>query len=168
MHYVKGPHWYAIRVRYRHEEVVIKGLLGKNTKYLHLTYCEKSKRKKDILTKAFFPGYMFINLELDRHLHVEILKLFGVVEIIKNSDGPVPIPDDQIANIAKLEMYEGEIYASQEFATGMKVRVINGPLEGLTGFIDTIEKNRIKLGIESVPGSVSIHIPPEDLEPITE
>ena len=165
MQYVNGPHWYAIRVRYRHEEVVQKGLAGKNTKYLHLTYCEKSKKKKIILTKSFFPGYMFINLELNRHLHVEILKLLGVVEIIKNSDGPVPIPDDQIANIEKLKEYEGEIFSSQKFATGMKVKVISGPLEGLTGYIDDVNKNHIKLGIESVPGSVSIHIPSEDLEP---
>ncbi len=168
MQYFKGTHWYAIRVRYRHEQIVEKGLTGKNINYLHLTYCEKSRKKKktELITKIFFPGYMFINIELDTHLHVEILKLFGVVEIIKNSEGPIPIPDSQIENIEKLKDYEGEIFSSQEFAVGMSVKVINGPLSGLTGFVDELNNNLIKLGIDAVPGSVSIHIPPEDLEVI--
>ena len=168
MHYFKGSEWYAIRVKYRHEHVVEKSLTNKELPPLNLTYQEQSKRKdrRKVITKSFFPGYMFINTELNSEKHVEILKTLGIVEIIKNSEGPVPIPESQIQNIQKLEKYTGTIITSAGFAEGMMVRVCHGPLKGLLGRIDEMHKKFIKLTIDSIPGSVAIQIPYSDLEPI--
>ncbi len=168
MQYYPGTEWYAIRVRYRHEHVVEKGLGNKRLSPLHLTYRELSKRKsrREVLTKPFFPGYMFIKTKLDAAQHVEVLKTFGVVEIIKNSEGPVPIPESQIRNVQKLEKYSGKILTLATFATGMMVRVIHGPLQGLLGRIDEMHKKYVKLSIDSIPGSIAIQIPYVDLEPI--
>ena len=168
MQYYPDTEWYAIRVRYRHEQVVEKSLGKKKLPPLHLTYQELSKRKnsRKILTKSFFPGYMFINTKLDAEMHVEVLKTFGVVEIIKNSDGPVPILEYQIRNIQKLEKYEGKIITLTTLATGMLVRVIRGPLKGLLGRVDEMHKKYVKVSIDSIPGSVAIQIPYIDLEPV--
>ncbi len=168
MHYYPGEHWYAIRVKTRFEKVAKKNLENKSVMSLYLTYQVLSKRKdrKKILTKAFFPGYMFIRTELNPEIHVEILKSIGVVEVLKNSKGPLPIPDDQIENVKKLEKYEGQITTFNEFASGMAVRVIQGPLMGVEGFIDEVHRDLVKISIESIPGSVAIHVNPYQIEPI--
>lgn len=168
MHYFSGEQWYAIRIRYRYEQMVEKALCGKNFSPLYLTYQEKSKRKDrhKILTKAFFPGYMFVKTALDAERHVEILKCQGVVQVMKNSQGPIPVPTDQIQNVMKLQKYSEKIITFTEFCQGMLVRVIQGPLTGLLGRVDEVQRKIIKISVDSVPGSVGIQIPYSHLEPV--
>ncbi len=168
MHYYPGELWYAIRVKYRHETIVQKSLNNKELSPIYLTYSEESRRKdrRKILTKPFFPGYMFIKAALDNDRYVEILKTIGIVEIIRNTEGPIPIPEEQIDNITKLEKYDGKVITSFDLCKGMRVKVFRGPLEGVFGQIDEINKHYIRLNIDSVPGAVSIQVPLADLEPI--
>ncbi len=168
MHYFPDEEWYAIRVRYRHEQVVEKALAAKEFSPLNLTYQEKSRRKdrRKILTKFFFPGYMFIRAALNAERHVEILKSIGVVEILRNSQGPVPILESQIQNVLKLKSYGGEILTFSEYCCGMRVRIIEGPLAGLIGQIDEMQRDLLKISIDSIPGSVAIHVSTDMLEPL--
>ncbi len=168
LHYFPGDEWYALRIKFRHEQIAEKALSNKNFSPLYLTYQEKSKRKdrKKILSKAFFPGYMFIQATLNAESHVEILKSIGVVELLRNSQGPIPIPEEQIRNVMKLSKYSGKVLIYKDFAVGMPVRVIQGPLTGLIGKIDEVQRNLVKISIDSIPGSVAIQVPFSHLEPI--
>lgn len=170
MHYFPNEEWYAIRVRYRHESVTEKALAAKDFSPLNLTYQEKSRRRDrtKVLTKFFFPGYMFIRAELNAERHVEILKSIGVVEILRNSQGPIPIREEQIKNVLRLQEYEGEILTFSEYCTGMRVRIMEGPLAGLIGRIDEMQRDLLKICIDSVPGSVAIHVSQDMLEPLDE
>ncbi len=166
--YYSGENWYALRVKYRYENLVEKSLKCKQFTPLYLTYKVKSKRKdrSKVLNKAFFPGYMFIKAELNQHSHVEILKSLGVVEILHNSNGPIPIPEDQIQNVLTLQKFNGKILAFNQFATGMPVRIIEGALTGVVGRINNIHRGLIKIGIDSIPGSVAIQVTDSQIEPI--
>ena len=168
MQYFTGEKWYAIRVKSRYERIAKKNLENKNIKSLYLTYQTLSKRKdrKKTLTKAFFPGYMFIKTELNSEIHVEILKSIGVVEVLKNKKGPIPIPENQIENVKRLEKYEGQITTFYEFASGMYVKIVQGPLMGVAGYVDEIRRDLIKISVESIPGSVAIQVDPCQIEPI--
>jgi transcription termination/antitermination protein NusG len=168
MYYFPGENWYALRVRYKHETVAEKALNHKRFSPINLTYQERSRRKdrKKILTKYFFPGYMFIKTTLDAEQHVEVLKSTGVVQIISNSQGPVPIAESQILNVLKLREYTGKILTFTEFCRGMLVRIINGPLTGLIGKIDEVQRNLLKVTIDSIPGAVAIQVTPNQLEPV--
>lgn len=168
MFYYPGENWYALRVKYQYESVVEKALQGKNFQSLNLAYKAWSRRKdrKKALIKPFFPGYMFVRSELDDEKHVEILKCIGIIEILKNREGPIPIPEDQIENVLRLKKFEGEFISLNEFAVGMKVKVIHGPLKGVIGFVDTIERDLIKVGIDAIPGSIAIHVNPAQIEPV--
>lgn len=170
MQYVPGENWYALRIKYQCEAIVEKTLQAKKMSPLHLTYQELSKRKdrKKIVTKAFFPGYMFIKSELNPEIHVEILKSIGVVDLLKNSTGPLPIPEEQINNVLRLKDYEGEILCFNEFKHGMPVEIVQGPLKGVRGVVDSVDRDLIKIGIDSIPGSVAIHVAPSQIEPIEE
>jgi len=166
MQYDSSERWYAIRVRYQYEPIVEKALGNKNFSPLNLTYKEEqttSERKK-IVSKQFFPGYMFLKAVIDARIHVEILKTIGVVEVLKDSQGPIPIPDEQIENIMKLKEYEGVVLNIPSFEKGMQVRVTKGPLEGIKGRVDQVNKNLIKIGVSAIPGAIGIEIPSSFLE----
>lgn len=167
MHYFQGEHWYALRVKSRYEELVKKALLAKSVDSLYLTYQQESRRKdrKKILTKAFFPGYMFIKAELTAELHLEILKCIGVSTILHDSNGPVAIPDEEIENILYLKDYEGQVvHIDSGISKGKRVRVIDGPLFGLVGIVDESRKGQIRISVENIPGAVGISIPEDLLE----
>ena len=168
MRYYPGENWYAIRVRSRFENIARKSLADKEVPSLNLTYQVLSRRKdrKKILTKSFFPGYMFIKSILTAEKHVEILNSTGVIEVLKNSHGPLPIPQEQIDNVRKLEKYEGKITTFEEFVSGMLVKVVQGPLKGIQGYVDEIQRDLIKIGIESIPGTVAIQVSPCQIQPV--
>lgn len=168
MHYFPDEQWYAIRVRYKHEFVAEKALAAKQFSPLNLTYQEKSRRRdrSKILTKFFFPGYMFIRAALNPERHVEVLQSIGVVEILRNSQGPIPILEEQIKNVLKLQNYAGKILTFTEYCCGMRVRIIEGPLAGLIGRIDELQRDLLKVCIDSVPGAVAIQVSADMLEPV--
>jgi transcriptional antiterminator NusG len=167
MHYLEGERWYALRVKSRYEEIVKKALSAIEVESLYLTYQEASKRKdrKKILTKAFFPGYMFIRVALNAEVHLEILKCIGVSTILHNSMGPIAILDDEIENIIHLKDYEGQVlHLDLGFSKGKKVRVIDGPLQGLLGTVAENRKGQVRVSIENIPGAVGVSIPEDYLE----
>jgi len=168
MRYDPTERWYAIRVRYKHEEVAKKALSSKNFSPLYLTYQEKSIRKDriKILTKPFFGGYMFIKAKLSAETHVEVLKSQGVVEILKNTQGPIPIPDQQINNISILKDFQGKSLPMPKFTKGNLVKVIKGALEGLIGRIDELDKDWVKISVDNMPTCVGISLAPELLKPL--
>jgi transcription antitermination factor NusG len=88
------------------------------------------------------------------------------VQIISNSQGPVPIVESQILNVLKLREYTGKILTFTEFCCGMLVRIISGPLTGLIGKIDEVQRNLLKVTIDSIPGAVAIQVTPSQLEPV--
>lgn len=168
MNYSSNKEWYVIRVKSRYEKIVQTSLLAKGFSPLHLSYIEASKRKdRNIsLSKPFFPGYMFVNVLLNAESHIEVLKTTGVIDLLKNSQGPIPVPEWQISNIIPLQNYSGKVYLFEEFKEGNFVRVTSGILEGLIGQVDHVAKDLIKIIITNIPGAFAVQIPPSYLEPI--
>ena len=84
MRYSRNLNWYAVRTRSQAEELARHGLSQKGFELLMPTYQAVSQRndRHKILTKPIFKGYLFIRLQLDATLHLEVLKTLGVVEIL--------------------------------------------------------------------------------------
>ena len=165
MRYSRNLNWYAVRTRSQAEELARHGLSQKGFELLMPTYQAVSRRKDrhKVLTKPIFKGYLFIRLQLDAPLHLEVLKTLGVVEILKNSQGPKTIPNEEIDNIMLLEKHVGECFEAPEFSVGEKVMVRKGPLKGLKGTVDEVHQRMLRVGIESLPGGIMIEIDPRQL-----
>ena len=165
MRYNKDLNWYAVRTRSKAEELARYGLTQKGFQPFMPTFQSFSKRKdrQKILTKPIFKGYLFVQFQLDPRTHLEVLKTFGVVEILKNSQGPLTIPNEEIENIRILEGHVGECFDAPEFMEGENVMVREGPLKGLRGVVDQVQNRLIKVGIKSFPGGIMIEIDPKDL-----
>lgn len=160
--------WYVLRIRAKYDQLVKRTLMNKQFEVLNPTYQEWSKRKdrKKLLTKPIFNGYMFIHTHLTPETHLEILKSYGVMDLLKNSSGPIPVPDEQIANVCLLEKHIGECFYAPEFAEGDWVRVCEGPLEGLIGQVDEMNKKYLRISVDSIPGSIAIDVSREHVEPL--
>ena len=165
------PHWYAIYTQSRHEQKVHERLTKKNIETF-LPLIERWSRRKDRRKRIhlpLFPGYLFVRTLLDAPIHLEILKTDGVVRILGNDGKPAPIPDEQISTIQRLMKNGIAGTPSPYLKEGMRVRVVNGPLSGIEGFLVKTQpqKHRLVLSVDLIKESISVEINELDVEPIT-
>jgi len=166
MQYCTEKSWYVLRVRSQAERLVHVGLHHKQFEVLNPAYRSLSIRKdrRKMLTRPIFNGYIFIRALLNPECHLEIIKTPGVVEILKSTSGPTPVPDDQIANVRLLEKHVGDCFFSTDFEVGDAVFVREGPLTGLRGVIDRLDRKKLHIHIDTIPGSVMIDVEPHQVQ----
>ena len=166
MHYCPEKSWYVLRVRSHAERLVHVGLHHKQFEVLNPTYQALSIRKdrRKVLTRPIFNGYMFIRTMLNPECHLEILKTPGVVEILKSASGPTPVPDDQVENVRLLEKHVGACFFGTDFEVGDAVFVKEGPLTGLRGVIDRLDRKKLHIHVDAIPGSVMIDVEPHQVQ----
>ncbi len=160
MQYCREESSYLIRVRSQSERLVQVGLHKKHFEVLNPIYQALSIRKdrRKVLSKPIFKGYMFFRARLDLESHLEVLKTKGVVEILRNRKGPTPVRDDQVEKIRILEKHVGECFHGTELVVGDVVIVSEGPLTGLRGVIDRMDRKKLHIHVDAIPGSVMIEV----------
>ena len=95
---------------------------------------------------------------------MDILKTPGVDEILKSPNGPTPVPDDQIENVRMLEKYVGDCFCGTDFKVGDAVFVREGLLKGLRGVIDRLDRKKLHIHVDAIPGSVMIDVEPHQVQ----
>jgi len=160
MQYCREESWYVIRVRSQSERLVQVGLHKKNFEVLNPTYQALSIRKdrRKVISKPIFKGYIFFRGLLDSESHLEVLKTPGVVEILQNRKGPTPVPYEQVENVRILEKHVGDCFHGADLVVGDAVIVRDGPLTGLRGVIDIIDRKKLYIHVDAIPGSVMIKV----------
>ena len=166
MQYCLEESWYVIRVRSQSERLVQVGLHKKQFEVLNPTYHAVSIRKdrRKILSKPIFKGYMFFRALLDSESHLEVLKTPGVVEILRNRKGPTPVPDEQVENVRILEKHVGDSFHGTDLVVGDAVIVRDGPLTGLRGLIERMDRKQLYIHVDAIPGSVMIEVEPHQVQ----
>jgi len=153
------PEWYAVYTRSHQERVVKTQLDGRGVENFLPTYEKTSqwKDRKKLIQMPLFPGYLFVKILSVRRL--EVLKAYGVVQIVGNSSGPVPIPEDQVASVRTFVEVGLKCDPHPYLKIGKKVRITEGPLEGLQGIL-VRKKNRslFVISVEMIQRSVSVEL----------
>ena len=162
--------WFALYVQVNHEKEVLKRLEQKSFEcYLPLMECwsrRQDRRKKVQL--PLFPGYVFVHTVLDNYTNVNILKTPGSVCVLRNSEGPLPIPDFQIENLKTMLGSSVSLTPHSYLKEGDWVRVVRGSLEGCMGILirQNPRRGRLVVSIDIIQRSVSVELNVEDVEPV--
>ena len=164
-------HWHALYVRSRSEKKVLSQLEDQGyTAYLPLVTQMKqwSDRKKKV-EEPLFKSYVFV-FSNDKE-YIPILNLYGVIKFVCFEKQAVIVPENQILAIKKFvsEYERGDEFKmlnNEELKVGQMVRIINGPLKGLIGRLETIRNKRhLIVYIDVVGQSIPVHIPRAKVEP---
>jgi len=156
---VEKNQWYALHVRSRYEKVVQTQLERKGYEVFLPTYLSTrrwSDRSKS-LSLPLFPQYVFCRLDI--HDRLPVLITPGVISVVGPGRVPMPVDESEIAAL-RLTLQSGtEPQPVPYFCEGTKVRVISGPLKGVTGRVIT-EKQRdhLLLSITLLMRSVAMEI----------
>ena len=158
--------WIAVRSKPRSEKIVSIELSKKNIESF-LPVVKKRQQwsdRKKWVEFPLFPSYVFAKIELKDSIY--ILNTHGVSTIVKFGDRVITI-DDKVVNSIKLALKgEYHLHPMKYFTIGDRVSVIDGPMKGAIGIVETKHKNenRLVIKIEALQQAITVHINSEYLE----
>ena len=151
--------WYAIRTYSGHENKV-KAHLENEVKIAHLEerissvlvpsekIIEVKEGKKKSKTKTFFPGYILVEAILDKETKHLILNAPGVISFVGPRGEPGPLQLDEVHRLlGRMEERKDVELLEVPFHVGEAVKVIDGPFNNFTGFVQDINEERMKLKV---------------------
>jgi len=152
--------WYAVYTKPRHEKKLADGLMEKGIEAyvpLRKVLRQWSDRKK-MVDEPLIRSYCFV--KVDKKLYFEVLNTHGAVRYVWFSGKPASIPEKQI-NVLKIiagsdievEKIPGNIMP------GTLVKVIAGPLIGITGELISISNHKkVIVRIDTLDHALSLSI----------
>jgi transcription antitermination factor NusG len=159
--------WFALRVKSRSEKVV--STIARNKGFEEFLPLYQSRRRWSDRFKSvempLFPGYVFCRLNPEFRL--PLLTIPGVMGFVGIGKVPVAIEEAEIAAI-QAAVGAGLIAEPYPFLeVGQKVRLAEGPLAGLEGWLVEVRKQqRLVVSVSMLRRSVAIEIDRQWVRPL--
>jgi len=109
---------------------------------------EMKNGKKVEKEKFFFPGYVLVEMILDKETQHLVLNTPGVINFLGTQNSPQVVHPSEIERIlGRTREPEHMDKFGIPFSVGDTVKVIDGPFNDFTGFIEEVnpEKNKVKV-----------------------
>jgi len=161
------PAWYVLHTRSRFEQVVFDGLDRKSLEAFlpRMTVMSKRRDRRLKIRVPLFPGYVFVKSELKPHERLEIVKTVGVVRLVGNRDGPVPVDDEAIDSLRIMVTGDNPVATGTRLKKGDRVMVVEGPFVGIIGtFVRYRGSGRVVVSIEALGQYAAVDVPEEYVE----
>jgi transcription antitermination factor NusG len=164
---VSVPKWYAVYTSANQEKRVVRELERRSVEcYLPLYgSVRRWKDRRVRLELPLFPGYVFVRVALRERFRV--LQIPGVARLVGFDGHPAPVPNEDIDAIRTC-LSGDHALLPHPYLDGQRVRVLSGPLAGLTGVVVRQKKQtRLVISFDLLMRSVAVELGPSDLNPQT-
>lgn len=151
--------WYAIHVFSGHEKKIKKYLeseVERTNLYDQISrvlipaedVIEMRDGKKRVKNRMFFPGYMLVEMELNKKTQHVVLNTPGVTNFVGPKNQPVALHEDEVKRIlGRVEDRRDEEVIDVPFREGDAVKVTDGPFTDFTGVVEEINHEKKKLKV---------------------
>ena len=164
--------WYAVHVLSGHErkvkaylenEAEVAGVSNKIGQILIPSeqVTEMREGKKRVRNKVFFPGYMIVQMVLDKDTRHLVLNTPGVTNFVGPRNQPQALRQDEVDRIlGRVEAGTSGELIDVPFRIGDPIRVIDGPFTDFTGFVEEIneEKKKVKVRVSIFGRSTPVEL----------
>jgi transcription termination/antitermination protein NusG len=104
--------------------------------------------KKKTKKKNFFPGYILVNADLDIKAKDFIINTPSVMGFLGSGSNPVPLMAEEVKRIVgRLTQNEETERTETVFRTGDFVKIIDGPFNNFSGFIQEVNEEKMKIKV---------------------
>jgi transcriptional antiterminator NusG len=104
--------------------------------------------QRKISNRKFFPGYIFVNMELDDETWHVIKNTPKVTGFVGHSTKPPEVPESEVRAITQ-QMEEGVLRPKPKvlFEVGEAVKVVDGPFQDFNGTVEEVrpEKGKVRV-----------------------
>lgn len=160
---VEEPRWFALWTQSHCERLVYEQLSAKGFETFLPTIREWSHRAgvRRLIPVPMFAGYLFVRHAIEKGSYLEIVNTRGVVRILgERWDRLAPIDDEEIEGIQRLGRSELALVPYPYLREGQRVRIVEGPLTGVEGFLVRHKPNRgmLVLSVNLLNRSVAVEV----------
>ncbi|MBA4182053.1 MAG: hypothetical protein C0506_15795 [Anaerolinea sp.] len=160
------PDWFALRVKPHAERSLFAALRSNGVDAMLPLYPDRrqwSDRLKT-LDRPLFPGYLFCRLLPSTPL--KLVTLPGAIGFVHFGAGPAPIPDPEIQALLQILDSGRRLRPLALIREGQLVRVVSGPLAGLTGPVLRIKDGHcLVVSVEILQRSVAVTLDGDSVMP---
>ncbi len=163
------PGWYVVHTRSRFETKVYDLLVKKSKTVFLPKMLVQSKRRdrRQMIRIPLFPGYIFVQTDMEPLERLDILKTVGVVRFIGNRSGPVPVDDATIDSLKIMVAADQDIHTGSKMKKGDRVVVVQGPLTGVIGqFVHYRGRHRVVVHIEALGQFAAVEVDMAHIEAV--
>lgn len=159
--------WYALFVKTGQEDKVKLRLEYRFKEQLAILVPKRrlKERKGGIwrfVTRTLFPGYVLVNGNLDSHILAKFKDIPGLLMLLKSESEPLKIDFHEMEVLSRLICNSEIIGISDIFVENERVRVADGPLVSLEGFIVSVDRRkgraRVQLNFLNEPRIVELGV----------
>lgn len=115
-------------------------------------------RKVRVTLGAYFPGYLFVEVDLARDRWRSINGTLGVAHLVGGAERPTPVPRGVVeALIAAAD--ERGVLTGPPLKAGQKVRIVAGAFADKLAVIERLdEAGRVRVLLEIISGQVAVTV----------
>lgn len=154
-----GVKWYAVRTYSGHERKVKEAIDKEIEKYgihdkmpsVYIPYerfVEVKDGKKKSRMKNAFPGYILVEMLLDKQTKSIVMDAPSIIGFLGVDDEPTPLRPDEIKRLLEPEQdQERKSVEKAPFEVGGAVKIIDGPFSSLTGVVQEVNTEKMKVKV---------------------
>lgn len=165
--YPPQTQWFAVWTRSRQEKSAASILESLRVPHF-LPLTNESRQwsdRKQSVSIPLFSGYFFVRINPLEESRLRVLKTPGVVGLVGNSLGPLPIPDEQIEQVRTILNSGTEYWKCPFMEEGDRVRVIRGALTGVEGTLLRVNsQTRLTVSVDMIQQSLAVSVSRNDVE----
>jgi transcriptional antiterminator RfaH len=163
--------WYVIYTK-PHGESRAQGELQKKHITVFLPKIRKIRFRNQRLLEIIqplFPSYIFARFAIPEDYY-RVKWAPGVKRIVGSGDLPIPLDESIIQFLKGQATEEGLVQPQPDLQNGDRVRVLEGPLEGLQGVVNggVDAKGRVRILMDILHAGAKIDLPYSHLERCTD
>jgi len=150
---VEAIDWYALFVKTGDEDNVKDRIKYRNKDKFDIVVPKRILREKKQgiwlnKIRIIFPGYVLVKGHVSIEDYYEFKDIPGIISFIRSGDKLLKIKKDEVFILSKL-IHNGEtIGFSKAFIENERVKIIEGPLKEMEGYIISINKRKKRAKIK--------------------
>lgn len=127
----------------------------------------RSARRLVTKLKSFFPGYLFVEFDVDEERWRSINSTRGVRSLIMQSERPIPCPGGLVEKLIEAADEAGVINLSTQLQPGQRVKVRSGPFAEFVGTLQKVDMaGRAQVLLEVMSGERAVKMDSQILRAI--
>jgi transcriptional antiterminator RfaH len=154
--------WFAVQCRPNQEHRAAAHLLRQSfTIFLPCREkLRKHARKVERIRAPFFPGYLFIRLDLTRDRWRSVNNTSGVARLVMQGDHPTAAPVGVVEALIDLWRRQDLLDQPPALRPGETIRILTGPFADFVGKLDAMtEAGRVRVLLDMMGGSMPVLLP---------
>ncbi|MDB5453918.1 MAG: transcription antiterminator NusG [Caulobacteraceae bacterium] len=166
---MSGPdrRWYVVQTQTHREHLAAEHLArqGYGVFFPRQRRMARHARRLTERLVGYFPGYLFVSLDLRADRWRSVNGTIGVRGLIMGADRPAAAPAGLVEALQGQADARGCLAPPPAYGPGDRVRLLSGPFADLVGTLDRLEGlARVRILIELVNGVVPVVADSHDVE----